>query len=156
MCGALSLAPLGFLSRSPEGCQAQDCSSEADPRWGRRCRWPLGEVSQERPGGGKEQAWFNTVWRRKKPTPGSGHPGGHAGPALLALLGPAPEAALWGLPWGRRQSREGTRSWGWTGIWSGSDRLHLIWVLPGPSSWGGTCPCNYSFKKFLSSTNEDV
>ena len=122
MCGALSLAPLGFLSRSPEGCQAQDCSSEADPRW------LLGEVSRERLEVERSRPGL-TVWRRKKPTPGSGRPGGHAGPALL---GPAPEAALRGCPGGDWQSREGTRSWEWTGIRGSSERLHPIWVLPRP------------------------
>ena len=61
-----------------------------------------------------------------------------------------------GCPGVERQSREGTQGREWTGICNSSDRLHLIWASPDPSSQEGKCPCNYSSKKFLSSTNKDV
>lgn len=150
---ALSSAPLGFLSRSSEGCQeAEDGPSEADARRGRRCRCSLGtcpgrdrEVERSRPGltqsgGGRSQ------------------PGGPRGVATLAVMQAQHSWPSWdrpqkqrcgGCPGGDRQSREGTQGREWTGVWSCSDRLHLIWVLPRPFKLGRNLSSQLFFQEIL-------
>lgn len=98
-------------------------------------------------GGGRSQPSAMAEW----PLWGSCRPGTPGPPGT----GPQKQHCV-GCPGVERQSREGTQGREWTGICNSSDRLHLIWASPDPSSQEGKCPCNYSSKKFLSSTNKDV